>query len=149
MRVYADTSFLVSWLYVNDTHHAKARQWFINHVTENWVVSPWSEFETINAVRSLCLRSPGPSREYAEGLRRFFKHLFVEGPFEREDVDWDLVLRDAAQISAAHAVTIKSRAADILHIAMLEQVNPDIFVSGDGDQVALATARGFRAQAFC
>ena len=149
MRVYADTSFLASWLYVNDTHHAKPSQWFINHVTENWVVSPSSEFETINAVRGLCLRSPGPSKEYAEGLRRFFKHLFVEGPFEREDVNWDLVLRDAAQISAAHAATMKSRAADILHVATLEQLNSDIFVSGDSDQVALATARGFLAQAFC
>jgi len=148
VRIYADTSFLVSWLYVNDVHHAKARQWFTKYGAEGWIVSPWSEFETINAARSLCLRKPGPSSEYAEGLRRFFKHLFVEGPFEKEDIEWELALRDAAQVSAAHAATVKCRAADILHVAILEQLNPDTFVTGDGDQAALAIARGFRAVTF-
>jgi hypothetical protein len=35
-----------------------------------------------------------------------------------------------------------------LHVAILEQVNPDLFVSGDNDQLALATARGFRSVRF-
>ena len=148
MRVYADTSFFVSWLYVKDIHHGRARHWFSTHAREEWIVSPWSEFETINSVRSLCVRSPGPTREYAEGLRRFFKRLFAEGPLERQEVDWDIVLRDAAQISAGYAATLKARAADILHVAILEQRNPDIFVSGDGDQVSLAIARGFRSVDF-
>ena len=148
MRVYADTSFFVSWLYVKDVLHGKAGHWFSAHAREEWIVSPWSEFETINSLRSLCVRSPGPSREYAEGLRRFFKRLFVEGPLERQEVDWELVLRDAAQISAAHATTRKARSADILHVAILEQVNADIFVSGDDDQVDLATLRGFRSVRF-
>jgi hypothetical protein len=30
----------------------------------------------------------------------------------------------------------------------LEQINPDLFVSGDHDQLALATARGFRSMRF-
>src|SRR5437867_12831061 len=149
MTIYADTSFLVSWLYGKDTQHNKARQWFAANSLENWMVSPWSEFETINSLRSLCLRTPGPTPELAEALRRLFKRIVQTGRLERLEIDWDLVLRDAAQISAAHAAAIKCRAADILHVAILEQLNPDMFVSGDSDQVALATARGFRAQAFC
>ena len=149
MRIYADTSSLVSWLYVNDVHHAKARQWFARYAKGEWIVSPLSEFETTNTVRSHCLRRPGPTREYAEGLRRFFKRLSSEGPIEEQGTDWDLVMRDSAQISAAHAATMKTKSADVLHIAILEQLNPDLFISGDRDQVALATARGFRAVTFC
>jgi hypothetical protein len=38
-----------------------------------------------------------------------------------------------------------ARLADTLHVAILEQVNPDVFVTGDKDQLALAKARGFHA----
>jgi predicted nucleic acid-binding protein len=148
VKVYADTSFFISWLYVRDVHHADAQRWYSVHPNEEWIVSPWSEFETVNTIRSLCTRSPGPSREYAEGLRRFFKRLFVEGPLERLEVDWDVVLRDAAQISAAHAAAMHVRSADVLHVAIMEQLNPDLFVSGDTDQVDLASARGFRSENF-
>jgi hypothetical protein len=57
-------------------------------------------------------------------------------------------LRDANQISAGFATRLKARSADTLHIAILEQINPDTFVSGDRDQVALAKARGFQAVSF-
>ena len=62
--------------------------------------------------------------------------------------DWDEVLQDAHQISAGFAARHKARSADILHVAMLEQINPDLFVSGDKDQLTLATARGFRSVRF-
>ena len=35
-----------------------------------------------------------------------------------------------------------------LHIAIIEQINPDIFVSGDQRQLAVATARGFMVARF-
>lgn len=63
-------------------------------------------------------------------------------------VNWDEVLKDAHQISAAFGAKFKARSADALHVAILEQVNPDIFVSGDKDQLVLATARGFRTASF-
>jgi len=40
-----------------------------------WSISAWTEFETVNALRSLCLRPGGPSPDVAESLRRWFKHL--------------------------------------------------------------------------
>ena len=36
----------------------------------------------------------------------------------------------------------------VLFGSILEQLNPDTFVTGDGDQAALAVARGFRAVTF-
>jgi hypothetical protein len=57
-------------------------------------------------------------------------------------------MRDSNQVSTAFASRLKARAADTRHIAILEQINPDIFVSGDQDQIALAKARGFQAVSF-
>jgi predicted nucleic acid-binding protein len=149
MRVYPDTSFMVSWLYPRDVHHGRARAWFMQHAAADWVVSPWTEFETINSLRQLCLRSPGPRPAQVEAARRLFKHLFNAGPLKRQAADWLEALADCHQISAAFGTRHKCRAADTLHIALLEQTNPDLFVSGDQDQVDLAAARGYQAVRFC
>jgi predicted nucleic acid-binding protein len=61
MRVYPDTSFMVSWLYAHDVNHPKAARWFALHQTDQWTISPWTEFETVNTLRALVLQSPGPS----------------------------------------------------------------------------------------
>jgi predicted nucleic acid-binding protein len=148
VRIYPDTSFLVSWLYRGDKHNRKARAWFSRHQNEDWILSDWSRFETINSLRSLCLHKPGPHLELAEALRRYLNHLLHHGPFESERVDWQEVLRDANQISSAFASRMRARSADTLHLAILEQLNPDIFITGDQDQLALATVRGFRAVSF-
>jgi len=148
MRIYADASFLVSWLYSGDKHNRRARSWFTAHQKAEWVLSDWSRLETLNSLRSLCLHSKGPKPEQIEALRRYFNHLLYHGPFDYERVDWQEVLRDTNQISAGFAARLKARSADILHIAILEQINPDIFVSGDQDQIALAKARGFQAVTF-
>jgi hypothetical protein len=74
--------------------------------------------------------------------------LLQVGPFEFAAVDWDEALQDAHQISAGFAARRKARSADVLHVGMLEQINPDLFVSGDKDQLILATVRGFRSVRF-
>jgi len=96
----------------------------------------------------MCLRPHPPRRELIQALRRYFSQLLQAGPFEFASVDWDEVLKDAHQISAGFATRLKARSADTLHVAILEQLNPDLFVSGDKDQLALATARGFRSVRF-
>ena len=50
---------------------------------------------------------------------------------------------DCAKISAAFGATLRMRSADTLHVALLEQLNPDLFVTRDRDQFDLAQARGF------
>lgn len=148
MRIYADASFLVSWLYSGDKQNRRARSWFIAHQNADWILSDWSRLETLNSLRSLCLQSKGPKPAQIEALRRYLNHLRYHGPFDYQRVDWQEVLRDANQISTGFAARLKARSADILHIAILEQINPDTFVSGDKDQIALARARGFRAVSF-
>jgi len=148
MRIYPDTSFLVSSFYSGDVNHGRARAWFSRHQNDDWILSEWSRFETINSLRSLCLRPNGPPPEVAEALRRYLNRLLRQGRFNQKRIDWQEVLRDANQISAAFASRMQARAADTLHVAILEQVNPDVFVSGDQAQLALATARGFSAVPF-
>jgi predicted nucleic acid-binding protein len=148
MTIYPDASFLVSWLYKPDPLNPKARVWFAKHQADDFLVSDWARFETINTLRDLCLRPHPPKPELIEGLRRYFFHLLHVGPFEFADVDWNEVLKDAHQISAGFAARLKARSADALHVAILEQVNPDLFVSGDKDQLTLAAARGFNSERF-
>ncbi len=139
---------MVSWLYAHDIHHARARAWFAKNIGEQWIVSAWTEFETINTLRQICLRSPGAKPVQAEAARRLFKRLFSSGPLRRQAVDWLEAMADCHQISAALGTRLKCRAADTLHVALLEQVSPDVFVSGDQDQIELAKARGFNAVRF-
>jgi predicted nucleic acid-binding protein len=148
MTIYPDASFLVSWLYTPDPLNTKARSWFASHQADDFLVSDWARFETINTLRDLCLRPHPPRTELIEALRRYFSHLLIKGPFEYVAVDWDDVLRDAHQISAGFAARLKARSADVLHVAILEQINPDLFVSGDKEQLALAIARGFQSARF-
>jgi predicted nucleic acid-binding protein len=148
MTIYPDASFLVSWLYKPDPLNARARAWFSSHQSDDFLVSDWARFEAINTLRDLCLRPHPPRLEMIEGLRRYLSRLLQAGPFEVAAVDWDEVLQDAYQISAGFAARHKARSADILHVAILEQINPDLFVSGDKDQLTLATARGFRSVRF-
>lgn len=148
MTIYPDASFLVSWLYKPDPLNAQARAWFTSHQAEDFLVSDWARFETINTLRSLCLRPRAPKLDLVEGLRRYFSRLIQAGPFDLVAVNWEEALQDAHQISAGFASRFKARSSDVLHVAMLEQINPDLFVSGDKDQLILATARGFRSARF-
>jgi predicted nucleic acid-binding protein len=72
MTIYPDASFLVSWLYRPDPLNAKARAWFVKHQADDFVISDWSRFETINTLRDLCLRPHPPKPELIEALRRYF-----------------------------------------------------------------------------
>ena len=144
MKIVPDTSFLVSWLISQDVNHGKAAGWFASRAAEDWIISPWAEFETVNSLRSLVRQTPGPSAVSIEARRRYFKHLFQQGPLIRQTVDWLVAIKDAHEISFALAMRLPVRAADTLHVAILEQVNPDVFVTFDKDQSAVATNRGFQ-----
>jgi len=143
VTIYADTSFLVSYLYPGDHHHQASRQFFRQQASADWITSSWSQFETINTLRQLCLQKPGPDRTVIEALRLLFKHWHRKGPFLLERLSADEALIECAAISAGHGATMKMRGADTLHVALLEQFSPDLFVTRDRDQFHLAQARGF------
>ncbi len=146
MRIYADTSFLVSLLYPSDRQHLACRAFFQPLAHEEWLTSAWSEFETLNSLRQLCLDSAGPHAATVEAIRRLFKHWHTRGPFREVETNLDVAGREARRMSATHATTLRMRAADVLHVALLEEINPDLFVTRDRDQHSLAVARAFPAR---
>ncbi|PWU12212.1 MAG: hypothetical protein C5B50_21785 [Verrucomicrobia bacterium] len=149
MTIYADTSFLISFLYPGDRHHGAIRHYCEHQAPPaDWLISVWSQFEAINSLRQLCLSRPGPSRQMIEGIRLLFKQWLRKGPFELVRVNLDDALIDCAKISAGFGATMRARSADTLHVAILEQLNPDLFVTRDRNQFDLAVARGFRGRHF-
>lgn len=146
MRIYADPSLLISRLYPGDSGHAAACAAFRKYARATWLTSAWAEFETINSLRQICLRKPGPLPAVAEALRRLFRHWHQAGPFDRVETDLPEALRECGQLSAAHGTALRMRSADVLHVALLEQINPDLFLTRDKDQFALALARAFPAE---
>jgi hypothetical protein len=60
MTIYPDASFLVSWLYRPDPLNGRARVWFANHQADDFLISDWARFETVNTLRDLCLRPHPP-----------------------------------------------------------------------------------------
>ena len=146
MKVYADTSFLVSLLYPGDRQHGAATTFFSRLQAEDWQTTDWSQFETVNTLRQLGLGNSGAQSHAMESIRRLFKQWHRNGPFERAEVDLVGAMAEAQQLSAAHGNQLRMRSADVLHVAMLSELNPDLFVTRDKDQHALAVAAGFTAQ---
>jgi hypothetical protein len=94
----------------------------------------------------LCRKYATLPHHVPEGLSRYFRHLHRAGQFEFAETDLAEAVRDSQQYSAAHGCTLAMRSADVLHVALLEQLNPDLFVTRDRRQHELAVARAFRSQ---
>ena len=144
MRIYADTSYLVSFLYKGDVAHDSARLTFREHSGEDWLTTEWSQVETINRLRQLCLAGANAPR--MEALVRFFRHLHRFGPLSLVDTVCEDAFRECLQLSAAFGNRMRIRSADLLHVALLEQIAPDLFLTRDKDQFDLAEARGFNCR---
>lgn len=143
MRIYADSSFLVSFLYHADAGHRAARQTFERHASDDWLTSEWSRFETMNSLRQLCRKGWDTGR--AEATVRLFKHWHRSGPFEWTYASLEDAMPECYQLSVAHAAALTMRCADVLHVALLDQLTPDLFVTRDRDQFTLAQAAGYSA----
>lgn len=142
MKIYADTSFLVSLLYPGDKKHGAAFAFFAQRQGEEWQTTEWSVFETLNTLRQLCLPQPGAQPHAIEAIRRLFKHWHRNGAFTRTEVDLPAALAEAQQLSSAHGNSLRMRSADVLHVAMMGELNPDLFITRDKDQHTLAVAAG-------
>jgi predicted nucleic acid-binding protein len=55
-------------------------------------------------------------------------------------------VQDCGTISAAFGTQMRMRSADTLHIALLEQIEHDLFVTRDEEQFNLARRRGLKSK---
>lgn len=143
MTYYADASFWLALLFPGDQQHASAMLYYAGKEAATWLVSPWAELETLNALRQLSLRNPAPiTIAQVDRLRRRWRYYLAAGQFVRTKPEWEEVFVEAHAISLAQAATRKCRGADLLHVALADRLAADVFVTLDSDQALVASEAG-------
>lgn len=142
--LYCDPSLLLSLRLPGDNLHTKAIAWQRGYQEHPAVWTPLHRVEALNKVRQLSQFGKitvGEARrvlhEWTYDLARYFDH---------RELDWRDLCSAAAEISAAHGWTVRARALDLLHVAFARELGCDLFATCDGDQFALATAAGLKAE---
>jgi predicted nucleic acid-binding protein len=141
LRVYADTSFLVS-LYCADGNSAAAIA-RMGQLRGEFLLTPLAELELVNALQLRVFRKETSVEAAQAGLRDFEEDL-RDGMYLPQAMPLDVYNR-ARQISARQAASLGTRTLDILHVASALQLKADRFWTFDQRQAALASAEGLRA----
>lgn len=145
--IYADTSFLLAARLRRDNFHKVALDYYEAQQDEVWLWSPWHRVEVFNSIRQL-VRHPDPARRLSAAEAKALIYRIETdvrlGYFTHLEPDWRDVLRTANETSIAHGYNLACRAADLLHVAYANELAARVFVSFDGDQLALAKASGLK-----
>lgn len=140
MKVYADTSFLIS-LYSLDANSVAAAQTMqgSKHVH---VLSTLAEVETINALELRVFRKEISPLQAKSSFRHFEKDL-SQGVFQLVRMPDDTFER-ARQISHRSTARLGTRSMDLLHVAAALELNVDYLYSFDQQQCRLAKKLGLK-----
>ena len=141
MKIYADTSFLVS-LYSADGNTAAAIA-RMGRVRGEILLTPLAELELVNALQLRVFRKDA-SKEAAQAGRQDFEEDLRGGVYLPLAMPLDVYTR-ARQISARQASSLGARTLDILHVASALLLKADRFWTFDQRQAALARTEGLRA----
>ena len=146
--IYADSTFIIACKVREDTFHQPAQDFYEAHLREHWLWSPWQRVEVFNSIRLLTRHPDAKRRLLVPDARRMIWLLQEDvrvGYLTHREADWRDVLRAANEISASHGFELACRSADLLHVAYAWELAAQLFVSFDGDQLALAAAAGLAA----
>jgi hypothetical protein len=139
MRVYADSSFLVS-CYLTDASTGQAKAFLLEHGAP----LPFTylhDLEVRNAFQLGVFRrliSVDEAREAGATLDADLR----SGRLVRTSVKWPAVLRAASRISVQHAATTGARSVDILHVAAARALRCKSLASFDVRQREVAAVAG-------
>jgi predicted nucleic acid-binding protein len=139
VKVYPDTSFLVS-LYYLDAHSAEAAR-RVNPGSDLFL-TPLAELELVNALQLRLFRgeaSPAEiqaARKELDGDIRAGVFSAVQMPMEAYEL--------ARRISTKRTASLGGRTLDILHVACAKLLQADRFWTFDVRQAELARAEGLR-----
>lgn len=140
MRVYADTSFLVS-LYSPDIHSASAAA-IVARSAASVLLTPLGELELLNALELRIFRKEASAGEVRQARACLQQHI-ADGFFSLEAMP-DTVYERARQISRRRSATLGLRTLDILHVASAILLDGARFLTFDQRQERLARAEGLR-----
>lgn len=134
MRVYIDTSFLIS-LYSPDTNSAVAAH--IMQTSKNvHLVSTFTELEAVNALGLRVFRKEVTPAQAKSSLRDFEMDL-RQGVFQLSRLQ-DSAFQRAQQISRQMTARLGTRTADLLHVAIALELQVDCLYSFYNRQRKLA-----------
>ena len=140
MKVYADTSFLVS-LYYLDAHSAEAER-RIQRSVPSLFLTPLSELELGNALQLRIFRgeaSPAEIRAASSELESDIRDgVFTPVPMPADTYQL------ARRMSTKKTSAIGVRSLDIVHVACATLLKADRFWTFDARQTQLARAQGLR-----
>jgi predicted nucleic acid-binding protein len=140
LRVYADTSFLVS-LYSPDVHSIRAVAQMAR-LRGALLMTQLGELELTNALELRVFRKEATETEIRRALTKFEEHA-RGGVFELEAVPATVYQR-ARQITRKHTAVLGLRTLDILHVASALLLQAERFWTFDQRQSELARAEGMR-----
>lgn len=143
MKVYADSSFLVS-LSVEDGNTAAARRFMIKH-QHALPFNPLHRLEVRNGIR-LRVQRQELDASGRDAAHRQIEDDLAEGLLIHQAMPWTEALRRAEALSAAHTEQLGTRAADTLHVATAALTGAIRFLSFDKKQRALAHAAGLEVK---
>ena len=139
MRLYADTSLLVSY-YINDANSTRAQS--LLHATTDPL--PFTGLHRLELTTALGLGV----------FRRIITAAQVQAAWQAVQsdlragrllplaVNWVPIFRAAFQIATTHSANIGCRSLDILHVAVAKKVGAAEFLSFDSRQRTLAQLVG-------
>ena len=140
MRVYADTSFLLS-LYISDANSPVAAKMVSRFVTP-LLTTDFGEFEFTNALSWRVFRKLLLIGEQQAVLDSFSKD--VEANVIRVIPVPAAAYARAGQIARTQTPVLGNRALDVLHVASALVLRADTFYTFDSKQSKLASALGLR-----
>jgi len=140
LRVYADTSFLVS-LYSPDVHSTRAIAQMAR-IRGALLLTQLGELELTNALELRVFRKEATETETRRALTMFEEHA-RGGIFELEAVPATVHER-ARQITRKHTAILGLRTLEILHVASALLLQAEQFWTFDQRQSKLAKAAGLR-----
>lgn len=140
MRVYADTSFLVS-LYSPDVHSARAAAQMAR-LRGAMLLTPLGELELSNALELRVFRKEATATEIRHAQAKFEEHA-RGGVFQLEALP-PTVYERARQITRRRTAILGVRTLDILHVASALLLQAERFWTFDQRQSELAKAEGMR-----
>lgn len=143
MNVYADTSWWVAYKRREDAHHRAAIVLFEQEPGAHVLWTPWHRVEVFNPFRQAEYGRLIPSGEATAVIRSLEQEIRI-GSWPHLEFDWTDAVRTACELSAEHAVNLRTRAMDLFHIAVAIEVAADLFLSFDREQNALAAAAGLQ-----
>jgi predicted nucleic acid-binding protein len=145
--IYADTSFLIAVRVRRDNFHQSAIEYYEAEQEKVWLWSPWHRIELFNSIRQLVLQPDVRRRLMLAEAKALIHRLENDvriGYLTHLEADWRDVSRTANELSIAHSFALACRAPDLLHVAYALELATEVFVSFDGDQLALAKASGLK-----